>query len=84
MFQNETISTAGKSELDIYLDEAKLNYEVFKDLDVLNYWKNNAKHFPDLSIMARDVLSIPITMVALESTFSIGGHVVTKFRSSLP
>ncbi|WRX28662.1 HAT [Theobroma cacao] len=61
MFQNETISIARKSELDVFLDEAKLDNEVFEDLDVLNYWKNNAKRFPDLSIMARDVLNIPNT-----------------------
>ncbi|XP_017978252.1 PREDICTED: zinc finger BED domain-containing protein DAYSLEEPER-like [Theobroma cacao] len=83
MFQNKTISIAGKSELDVYLDEAKLDYEVFEDSDVLNYWKDNAKRFLDLSIMAQDVLSIPITTVALESAFSIGGYVLTKFRSSL-
>ncbi|XP_017979911.1 PREDICTED: zinc finger BED domain-containing protein RICESLEEPER 2-like [Theobroma cacao] len=83
MFQNETIFIAGKFELDVYLDEAKLDYEVFEDLNVLNYWKDNAKHFPDLSIMARDVLSISITTIASESAFSIGGYVLTKFRSSL-
>ncbi|EOY16179.1 T6D22.19-like protein [Theobroma cacao] len=83
MFQNETISIARKFEFDVYLGEAKLDYEVFEDLNVLNYWKDNAKRFPDLSVMARDVLSISITTVASESAFSIGGHVLTKFRSSL-
>ncbi|WRX28149.1 HAT [Theobroma cacao] len=76
MFQNETISIARKSELDAYFDEAKLDYEVFEDLDVLNYRKDNAKRFSNLSIMARDVLSISITTVASESAFSIGGYVL--------
>ena len=33
--------------------------------------------------MARDILSIPISMVALESTFSVRGRVIDQFKSAL-
>ncbi|KAK2410748.1 zinc finger BED domain-containing protein RICESLEEPER [Trifolium repens] len=43
------------------------------DFDLLEWWKVNTSQFPILASIARDVLAIPITIVASESTFSTGG-----------
>ncbi|KAM3344073.1 hypothetical protein P3S68_026164 [Capsicum galapagoense] len=82
-FESTSICNVGKSKLTLYLEEQKLDYESFQEMDVIKYWKDNEKKYPHLSVMARDVLSIPITSVASELAFSIGGHVVTKYRSCI-
>jgi len=84
MYQNESKSIVGKNEIDAYLGEPTIDDdEDNEDFDVLKYWKTSEKKFPILSIMARDVLSIPITTVASKSAFSKGGRVLSKYRSSI-
>ena len=51
--------------------------------DILLWWKNNAVKYPVLSMIARDILAIPVSSVASESAFSTGGRILDPFRSSL-
>ncbi|KAK1563118.1 hypothetical protein Q3G72_022613 [Acer saccharum] len=70
------------TQLDLYLEDRRVERSM--DLNILDFWKGNQPHYPELAAMARDVLSIPIsTIVASESAFSIGGRVLDQFRSSL-
>lgn len=70
-----------KTELDKYLEEKKMNRNL--EIDILQYWKTNEYRFPNLSLMVRDILSIPISTVASESAFSVGGRILDQYRSSL-
>ncbi|XP_061374142.1 zinc finger BED domain-containing protein RICESLEEPER 2-like [Gastrolobium bilobum] len=80
MHHQQLATKSGRSQLDVYLDEPNLNFDYHENLDVLQWWKDNNYRFPDLSLMARDLLSIPIIRVGSESTFSIGARVFNKYK----
>ncbi|KAH0758456.1 hypothetical protein KY290_021949 [Solanum tuberosum] len=79
MFQSQLELSTSKTQLELYLEEAKVDRKTNPNLDVLGFWKDNKLRYPELSLMARDVLSVPITTVASESAFSTGGRVIGKF-----
>ena len=56
---------AQKTQLELYLDEPRVDRNA--KLDILAFWKGNEFWYPELTAMARDMLSIPISMVASES-----------------
>nr|KAJ0207825.1 hypothetical protein LSAT_V11C500231030 [Lactuca sativa] len=47
------------------------------------WWNMHKLKYRVLSMMARDVLAIPISTVAYEATFSVGGRVIDPYRASL-
>nr|XP_043615804.1 zinc finger BED domain-containing protein RICESLEEPER 2-like [Erigeron canadensis] len=80
-FQSQETTTNKKSELQLYLEEPRMERTL--KLDVLAFWKSNVFRYPVLAKMAQDFLTIPISTVASESTFSASGRVLKKHRSSL-
>ncbi|VFQ96061.1 unnamed protein product [Cuscuta campestris] len=53
------------------------------EFDVLGWWKRNEHMFPCLGMLARQVLSVPVSTVAVEREFSAGGNILTDYRSCL-
>ncbi|KAF7130238.1 hypothetical protein RHSIM_Rhsim10G0057500 [Rhododendron simsii] len=88
-FWNFVSSNLGSStvtsriELDKYLDLESVDENDRRDFDVLDWWKKNEVKYPVLSIMARDLLTPPVSTVASESAFSAGKRVLDERRSRL-
>ena len=73
--------STGKTELEVYLEENTLPNS--PDFDILGWWKQNGVKYPILSLIAKDILAIPISTVASESSFSTSGRIVGPHRNKL-
>lgn len=69
------------SELEMYFFD-RFDTKV-KELDLLLWWKVNAKKYPTLSKMVSDLLAVPVSTVSSEPAFSTGSRVIDTFRTSL-
>ncbi|XP_061373411.1 zinc finger BED domain-containing protein RICESLEEPER 2-like [Gastrolobium bilobum] len=70
-----------KSQLELYLEDQRFDRKA--ELNVLKYWEANQFRYPEIAAMARDIFAIPISSVASESAFSVGGRVLDQYRSAL-
>ena len=77
--ESTDVEEEGKSYLDMYFDEERFKMSDYPDMDVLGYWKENRHRLRALANMACDILSIPITTVASESSFGIGSRILSKY-----
>ncbi|KAL0002324.1 hypothetical protein SO802_016105 [Lithocarpus litseifolius] len=82
LFLEAEQSVGCSNEVEKYLAE---NCDGRRDVnfEVLGWWKDNSSRYPMLSKLAKDVLVVPVSTVASESTFSTGGRIFDPFRSSL-
>ena len=74
------------NKLDIYLIEL-VEYQAPNALGalfgILLWWKVNSLNYLILSQIARDMLVIPVSTIAYESAFSMGGRILDEYRSSM-
>ena len=71
-------------ELDAYLT-SHFEYDVqeFEAFDILRWWSRRTPTFPIVARIAREVLACPVSTVAVEQAFSMGGLVLDDRRSRL-
>ncbi|KAK3219700.1 hypothetical protein Dsin_013670 [Dipteronia sinensis] len=52
-----------------------------KKFDILHWWKEHERYFPILAMIAKQILSTPVSTVAVEQQFSSGGNILDPKRS---
>ena len=81
--QPSSVTLGGLSEFQRYLNQPLLEIDEEGSFDLLGWWKTNQSKYPILSIVAHEILSVPVSTVALEASFSTGGRVVSDKRCGL-
>jgi hypothetical protein len=72
-------STSAICALLAYLDSD--NITSYKDdFDILLWWHDHKLTYPILSIMARDIMSVPVSTVSFETCFSLSGRILEERR----
>jgi hypothetical protein len=70
-------------ELARYINSELVTHSDEEELNILHWWYTKRKTYPVLSILARDVLSVPVSTVSSESAFSMCGRIIDDRRQSL-
>ncbi|WVZ56995.1 hypothetical protein U9M48_007443 [Paspalum notatum var. saurae] len=70
------------TELSSYLDSDTVQ-KFDDDFDFLDWWRDRKITYPVLSILAKDILSVPVSTVSSESAFSLVSRVIEERRRRL-
>jgi hypothetical protein len=81
-FDELTKTVTSTSELASYLDSDTIT-EFHEDFNVLSWWHQHKLTYPILSLLAKDVLTVPASTISSESTFSLAGRVIKERRRRL-
>ena len=74
----QLVPTRGGHELDMYLLEPTVPVK-----SALDYWRDNRRKYPHLTMMARDILAVPPSASGVEREFSIAGRIASWQRNRL-
>lgn len=70
------------SELSSYLDSDTVQ-KFDDDFNLLDWWHDHKLTYPVLSILAKDIISVPVSTVSSEAAFSLAGRVIEERRRRL-
>ncbi|KAJ1286326.1 hypothetical protein BS78_03G344600 [Paspalum vaginatum] len=71
-----------ETELTSYLDSDTLQ-KFDDDFNILSWWHEHKLTYPVLSILARDIISVPVSTISSESAFSLCGRIIEERRRRL-
>jgi hypothetical protein len=70
-------SPTALSELSSYVDsDCVVQYD--EEFNLLNWWHEHKRTYLVLSLLSRDVLTVPASTISSESTFSLAGRVIEE------
>ena len=78
-----TSSPNNVTDIDRYISVDTIPFEDNENFDILAWWMMQQIKYSVLSIITRDVLTMPISTVASEAAFSAGGRVIGEKRYGL-
>ncbi|KAL6661578.1 hypothetical protein ACP70R_000962 [Stipagrostis hirtigluma subsp. patula] len=70
------------SELTSYIDSDNVPYTA-TGFDILNWWQQHKQSYPIISIIAKDVMTVPVSTISSESCFSLTGRIMEERRRRL-
>ena len=79
---SSTATAPRRSELGVYLTDQVLPDDEEEEFNILQWWYEHKSTYPVLSILARDVLTVPVSTTSSEGTFSLSGRVLEPRRAS--
>jgi hypothetical protein len=79
---SSTPSTGVVNELTTYLNSDPVPWGD-PNFDILLWWREHKQSYPILSIMARDIMVVPVSTVSSESCFSLTGRILEERRRRL-
>ncbi|CAI9301016.1 unnamed protein product [Lactuca saligna] len=80
-YDNDDMDSTKKSQLQVYLLEPRTKRT--SSINILEFWQSQQYRYPELAKLAMDILCVPVSTVASESAFSLGGKVLNEYRSSM-
>ncbi|KAJ9557106.1 hypothetical protein OSB04_011720 [Centaurea solstitialis] len=80
-YDNDDLDSTKKTQLQLYLLEPRAQRT--SSINMLEFWKAQQYSYPELAKLAMDILCVPISTVASESAFSLGGRILNEYRSSM-
>ena len=75
-------SLGAGSELSAYLDSDTVQ-KYDDDFNLLTWWQDHKLTYPSLSMLAKDVLTVPVSTISSESAFSLTGRIIEERRRRL-
>ncbi|KAL2934455.1 Zinc finger BED domain-containing protein RICESLEEPER 3, partial [Bienertia sinuspersici] len=81
VLEKQQINPSSSSSPNVGIDEyLSYQFETKEDFHIIQWWKNHSLKFPILARIAKDILEIPASTFAYESSFSVCKTVLDEKR----